>query len=200
MILPFYKKQSGFSLVETLVAISILLIVIVGPMTISMRTAKSSTFASEQVQAFFLAQEGLELAKKARDELVTRHFYDPTNLNYRPTPWANFTDASGSGQYRFCYASTGCGLSWAVFSSGLLSGINCNSSPTACRLYLNTSGYPFFVYGAGAAETKFARRIYFTDMGDAVAVRSVVTWRTGSLVAEQNVTLDTYLYNTYAQP
>ena len=53
-------KQKGFSLVETLVAISILLIVIVGPMTISMSTAKSSSFASEQVQAFFLAQEGLE--------------------------------------------------------------------------------------------------------------------------------------------
>ena len=39
----FYQnKQSGFSLVETLVAISVLLIVVVGPMTISMRTAKST--------------------------------------------------------------------------------------------------------------------------------------------------------------
>jgi prepilin-type N-terminal cleavage/methylation domain-containing protein len=53
-------QQSGFSLVETLVAISLLLIMIVGPMAISAKTAKSTSFASEQVQAFFLAQEGLD--------------------------------------------------------------------------------------------------------------------------------------------
>ena len=41
-------------------------------MTISMQSAKSSSFASEQVQAFFLAQEGLELAEKARDDLLLR--------------------------------------------------------------------------------------------------------------------------------
>jgi len=76
------NKQAGFSLVETLVSISILLLVIVGPMTITSRTAKSATFASEQVQAFFLAQEGVELAQKARSDLVLRKFLPTVHANY----------------------------------------------------------------------------------------------------------------------
>lgn len=69
-----YSKQSGFSLVETLVAITILLVVIIGPMTISSSAAKSTSFASEQVTAFFLAQEGAELIEKARNDLLLEHF------------------------------------------------------------------------------------------------------------------------------
>ena len=85
----YQQKQSGFSLVETLVAISILLIVIVGPMTISMQSAKSSSFASEQVQAFFLAQEGLELAEKARDDLLLRsELFDGNPPSY--LSWGTF--------------------------------------------------------------------------------------------------------------
>ena len=68
------SKQSGFSLIETLVSISILLIVIVGPMSISNNSAKGSSFSNEQVTAFFLAQEGAELAQKGRDDLVIKGF------------------------------------------------------------------------------------------------------------------------------
>src|SRR3989344_1273934 len=95
----FYQnKQSGFSLVETLVAISVLLIVVVGPMTISMRTAKSTSFASEQVQAFFLAQEGLELAHKGRDDLLLQNFAGTINNS-----WTRFTASNGT--YQHCYAA-----------------------------------------------------------------------------------------------
>lgn len=68
------NTQSGFSLVETLVAITILLIVISGPLAISTSTARSTSFSSEQVEAFFLAQEGAELAQKIRDDLLLAAF------------------------------------------------------------------------------------------------------------------------------
>ena len=47
--------------------------------------------------------------------------------------------------------------------------------------------------------TLFSRKIYLTNTGDlrGVRVRSVVSWRTGSLVAEQKVEVETYLYNIY---
>lgn len=49
---------------ETLVAITILLIVVVGPMKIIISASNSTSFSGEQVVAFFLAQEGAEIAQK----------------------------------------------------------------------------------------------------------------------------------------
>ncbi len=201
----FNHTQSGFSLVETLVAISLLLIIIVGPMTISSKAAKSSTFASEQVQAFFLAQEGLELAVKARDDLQLAYFQDPVT-NFKP--WGQFTDKSNSGLYRSCFIDVnpdGCGLMWAVTAGKLATVTACAGNAKSCLLFKNndTNFRAFYTYwdNSGAnPETLFVRRIYFstTDITREVHIRSVVTWRTGSLIAEQKVEVDTYLFNTYA--
>jgi Tfp pilus assembly protein PilV len=191
----YYQKTTiGFSLVETLVAISILLIVITGPMSIAMRTAKSSSFASEQIQAFFLAQEGLELAQKARDEYLLDYFDDGIPAN----PWAEFTTVAA---YQNCFDADGCGLEWNSAVSGALITPARSCDPiTNCLLYRASSGRSWFTYiSAGASPTVFTRKITFTDDGgnDDVKVKSTVTWRTGSLVAEQKVEVDTYLYNIY---
>jgi prepilin-type N-terminal cleavage/methylation domain-containing protein len=194
----FYQnKQAGFSLVETLVAISILLIVVVGPMTISMRTAKSTSFASEQIQAFFLAQEGLELAQKTRDDLLLRSFL--TDGNAITDAWARFTN--NNGVYQHCYASTGCGLGWSSTVVGQLDApISC-STVSNCLLSRDVEGRAWFTHSLiGSIPTQFTRRVFYTAVGDRVAVRSVVTWRTGSIVAEQSVVADTYLYNIYGNP
>lgn len=190
----FYQnKQGGFSLVETLVAISVLLIVVVGPMTISMRTAKSTSFASEQVQAFFLAQEGLELAQKGRDDLLLQNYEGTIN-----NAWTRFTDSAGV--YQNCYSGAGCGLEWGSTAGSLAAPVSCSSAAN-CVLHRDTTGRAWFSHSsAGSPATPFTRRITFEVDGDGVAVRSVVTWRTGSLVAEQSVVADTYLYNIYGNP
>jgi len=196
----YQQKQSGFSLVETLVAISILLIVIVGPMTISMQSAKSASFASEQVQAFFLAQEGLELAQKARDDLTLSGALFGGIENF---PWRRFISVTApNGSYLFCHLTTGCGLNWDAPSSGILAPVVDCVDPAACKLHLKDSNRDLrsrFSHDASSAEpTPFTRRIYFNNLTPGtVHVRSVVTWRTGSIVAEQKVEVDTYLYNIY---
>ncbi len=63
----FLKTQKGFTLIETLIAISILLIVIVGPMTIAQKGIQSSFYSSDQVTATFLAQEAMEAIREVRD-------------------------------------------------------------------------------------------------------------------------------------
>lgn len=198
----FQQKQNGFSLVETLVAISILLIVIVGPMTISSQSAKSASFASEQVQAFFLAQEGLELAQKARDELLL----DSTFFGgSEDESWEKFSsDSAGTGIYYQCYHPTGCGLSWDSSAPQVLATVvDCNPV-TECELYLKDSDQADrsrFSHDSDpgtTTPTPFTRRIIFDNsITGAVQVKSIVTWRTGSLVAEQKVEVDTYLYNIY---
>jgi len=60
----------GFTLVETLVAITILIMVIVGPMTVAQKGVQNAYFANDQVTAVFLAQEAIEAVREMRDELA----------------------------------------------------------------------------------------------------------------------------------
>ncbi len=60
-------KNKGFTLIETLVAITILMISIVGPLTIAQKSLMAATLAKDQVIASFLAQEVVEKIKNDRD-------------------------------------------------------------------------------------------------------------------------------------
>lgn len=58
----YSTKNQGFSLIETFVAITILMVAVLGPMTLFSKVISDSIFARNQITAFYLAQEGLELA------------------------------------------------------------------------------------------------------------------------------------------
>jgi prepilin-type N-terminal cleavage/methylation domain-containing protein len=64
-----FKKntQSGFTIIETLVAIFILLISITGPMTFAQSGLRASFVARDQIVAFYLAQDAIETIKNTRD-------------------------------------------------------------------------------------------------------------------------------------
>jgi prepilin-type N-terminal cleavage/methylation domain-containing protein len=196
------QPLAGFSLVEMLVAVSVLLIVIVGPMTVTSRAAKSSSFATEQAVAFFLAQEGLEITQKVRDDLLLQYFAG-TIAN----PWATFTNTGGGGTYRDCYAvinANGCGLDWSRINVRLLSSVVSCATLSDCLLkYRAASDRSKYTYSTNGTvvDTPFTRRIVLTIVGgNSVEVKSIVTWRTGSIAAEQRVETSTYLYNIYATP
>lgn len=61
------NKKSGFTIVETLVAIFILLITTTGPLTFAQSGLRASFLARDQVTAFYLAQEPIEILKNIRD-------------------------------------------------------------------------------------------------------------------------------------
>lgn len=81
-IFSFYgsKGDSGFTIVETLVAITILMIAIAGPLTIAQKGLTASTYARDQMIASFLAQDGLEYAKNIRDNNLKNR--DPIDWLY----------------------------------------------------------------------------------------------------------------------
>ena len=196
----YHTPQAGFSLVETLVAITILLLVIIGPMTISTSTARSTSFSSEQVVAFFLAQEGAELAQKARDDLVVPEF-----TNTPPTPgdgWDDFADDGAGGPYRHCFTTNGCGLELEpTDAKGALDTVQLCSGNN-CQLYYNAGGERArYTHDSAHPETLYTRQIFFEQVGSApvheVRVLSRVTWRTGSLREVQTVEVETYLFNVY---
>ncbi len=203
MIYHTQQTQSGFSLVEMLVAVSILLLVIVGPMTVTSRAAKSSSFSTEQSQAFFLAQEGLELAQRERDNLLLANFL-PVGPGHIANPWGIFRNNPAGGKYANCHAVGGCGLEWNDTATDLVLPINC-AIVGNCQLHYDAgakrSRFTHDDDGGANEKTLFTRKIYFSEADNMkVRVRSVVTWRTGSVVAPQTVETQTYLYNIYAKP
>ncbi len=198
--MKYNVSEKGFSLVETLVAITILLLVIIGPMTISSRTAQSTSFSSEQVIAFFLAQEGAELAQKARDDLLLRQFLSSNDPLYLNNYWSIFSNQNGA--YRECYEPAGCGLEITGNNSGsLITPLDCGTFDL-CRLYLDESAgniRSHYTHTSTAGDpTIFTRKIFFDWDGiDQVKVTSQVTWQSGVTADDQEVAVETYLFNIY---
>ena len=194
------NNQSGFSLVETLVAITILLIVITGPLTLVSNSARSTNFANDQVMANFLAQEGLELAQSVRDDLLIPTF-DPSYSG--GNAWNAFVSASNPNVGR-CLSAAGCGLSLDTDQNGTVDLYDC-SDIADCRLYLNSTPNQRAAYthndASGVNTTSRYTRVITMD--DAVAgqvkVVSRVTWRSDGQRGEQEVIATTYLFDVYGR-
>ena len=60
-------KTKGFSLIETIVAISVLTLAVVGPMTLSAQSIRASRDARLELTATHLAEEGMEVVHNIRD-------------------------------------------------------------------------------------------------------------------------------------
>lgn len=63
-----YKKDvTGFTLIETIIAITVLVTTIVGPITLSVRSISAAIVSQNQITAFYLGQEALEYILNVRD-------------------------------------------------------------------------------------------------------------------------------------
>ncbi len=71
------KFTTGFTLVETLVAISILMLAVTGPLYYASEALRAATYAKDQITAFYLAQDAFEQIRKIRDENI----YSSNNWN-----------------------------------------------------------------------------------------------------------------------
>jgi len=60
-------NKSGFTIIETLVAISVLMIAVAGPLVVAHRGLNAALHARDQSIATFLAQEALEVARNVKD-------------------------------------------------------------------------------------------------------------------------------------
>ena len=84
------STNKGFTIVETLVAITILMISIAGPLTIAQKSLNAANQAKDQVTASYLAQDQMELIKNARDNS------------------SDFSGTGGSFYNQFCLTIANC--------------------------------------------------------------------------------------------
>ena len=64
------RLTTGFTLIETLVAISLLTVAIVVPMSLVTKSLSTAYYARDQVTAFHLAQEAIEIVRHVRDNNI----------------------------------------------------------------------------------------------------------------------------------
>ncbi|MEK7646087.1 MAG: prepilin-type N-terminal cleavage/methylation domain-containing protein [Patescibacteria group bacterium] len=64
------KQNSGFTLIETLVAVTILMIAVAGPLVAASRSLNAALYSGDQMTASFLAQEAMEIIKNIRSNNV----------------------------------------------------------------------------------------------------------------------------------
>lgn len=70
------NNDAGMTLIETLVAITILTVAIVAPMSLTMQSLSASYYARDQIVAFNLGQEAIESVRSIRDGNILRIAYD----------------------------------------------------------------------------------------------------------------------------
>src|SRR3989344_1070881 len=72
----FQKQTRGFTLIETIVALAVLLAAIVGPVALITKGLVDVTFAKNKLIALHLAQEGIELVRIQRDNNILCDYLD----------------------------------------------------------------------------------------------------------------------------
>jgi len=197
------KKDSGFTIVEVLIALTIFSIAIAGVITAAVQGGLDVNKAKNRVVAGYLADEGLELVRGLRDTMVVQ------NAGFGAAhDWAGFltaidlcTHASG-GTQQSCDidAENTAGSTPFPLPANI---IGCVPLGSACPLYYDTHGYYTHV-SVGAASTSFSRGIHVTEIAgsgtstDEVHVVSTVSWYEG--ITQQSVSVSEDLFNWYAPP
>jgi prepilin-type N-terminal cleavage/methylation domain-containing protein len=185
------NHQSGYSLVEVLIAISILLITIVGPLTIAQKGLQNASFAKQQNTAFFLAQEALESVIKIREDEALQSYVAAQNSSDTSfNSWEDMEtideDISGN---QICTSADPCGVD---IENGMTLFL---CAELTCDLYFHESGRTRYQHDAGGTPTPYRRIVLLDSDQDRVHVRSIVTWGGRD---DQKVELETFVYNIYA--
>lgn len=157
----------GFSLLEIIIAISLLSVGIAGAVELINRTITIGSVVRNQLIAWHLAQEGMEVVH-----------------NMRHTNWIEQRDAPETLWDDGLVNDNSC----VNFDSADFINAGVCNSESQRRLYLSGNHY---VHGAGDA-TDFLRHMEISDGtdGDGASfklVKSVVEWRGGSTSAEERL-------------
>ncbi len=177
------KFKNGFTLVETLVAIAVLLLVIIGPMTIAQKGIQNAQYANEQLTAVFLAQEAIEAMRQLRDDVALDRYHGDTSVHT-----LDWTPDECTG---------GCIYDFRDTQDNFLS---CSSGNSCAKLYVDSST-GLYSHDSGDSVSPFSRTVtidkaYIGTGGVLVTVD--VSWN-GRVFnnTTRHVTLQTYIYDHY---
>lgn len=168
------NKILGFTLVETLVAVSILSLSILAGFTAVQNSLKSSITAKDQMTAFYLTQEVMEFIKNKRDENALNFITNGT------TTWLTGMAAAANDP---CYFGKTCRID--VVGNTL---VDCSTDGANClnlrqdRVF-NSATKGLYGYTGSWALTNFRRSVTFQQIVANQEVRVTITmnWTQGGM-------------------
>lgn len=191
MIRPFHMpKRAGFTLIEAMIAVTILTLSVAGPLLTASRSIVSAEIARYQLTASYLAQEGIEYVRMMRDNEFLAA-YQVGGATVSADAWNNFlnnpvTDTSAITQ---CRSPKKCVLDPVQGATSPMSqcpGNDCSTIPLYLTNCTNGPGgtvcTPPNVYTEqnlpGSIQTPFTRSIQAIDMpsGTDERIVSTVSW------------------------
>ncbi len=155
-------KNEGFTIVESLVAITILVLAVTGATGAIQTGISSYIFSKDQVIAFYLAQEGFEQLRNIRDENGLKHQHWLTGFS------ANSGDP--------CFFGNAC----IVDPVNSNVPVRCSSGPGNCPVLRQNATTGFFGYDPSWPATIFRREIMLTQVNaDEISISVTVAWSKG---------------------
>lgn len=189
--MTYNSPKKAFTLIETLVAVLLLVTAITGPLTIASKGLTAALVAKDQITAYFLAQDAIEYIRYRRD----------TNcLGTSPAACASNVWLSGLGQCLSADGTVRCVIDSThnIFSSGTN---NCSALPTACTNMKYDTVAKRFTYGSVSStvvNTIFTRTTSiinpYGSSADQALVTVVVEWSDMAGIT-RNVTMREVLFN-----
>ena len=148
------KNNKGFTLVESMIAVTILTFAVAGPLYTASRALVAAEIARDKLTASYLAQEGVEYVRAMRDnEYLTA--YQAGGGAISSTAWNNFLNGSNAASITKCRAMT-CTLdTYPTVIMGTGSGLSLQTcSGSSCTpLYLANGIYTQQSTLTGAVRT-----------------------------------------------
>lgn len=171
-----FSTSRAFTLVEAMVAVSILTLSVAGPLFTASRAIVAAQTARDQLIASHLAQEGIEYVRAMRDNEYLAA-YQAGGANVSSDAWTNFISGRNDSSITECRAST-CTLDPARsmgtgsgFSLHPCTGAACTPLYRVNGIYTQQSGI------TGAVQTPFTRTVQAIDVSATEKrIVSTVSW------------------------
>lgn len=161
-----YQLSKGFSLLETTIAVAILVSAVIGPMALSSQSIHSASVTRDTIMASNLAQEGVELVKNIR-----------LNNRIRGRSWTQGLSS--------CLSTRGCFID--------AKDLNVRGCSFVCNPLKFDSSLNLYNYNSGQ-DTIFTRIISILNVtSDEINVQSVVRW--SDKFGNHFFTLSTTMFN-----
>jgi type II secretory pathway pseudopilin PulG len=187
------NREGAFTLVETLVAITVFLLVIIGPMTIASKGLQNAFFANEQTTATFLAQEALESVIRLRDENALDVLDGGAGSD---DTWEWLGDLPAGCQN----TNVRCGYDPTVSGPNMY--FPCTGDDCLVRVRPNPVGNKprFFGHGGGGwSDSIYTRKLYLEEVSSGkVKIEVTVSWGTTLFSGNsRTVTLQSWIMDHY---
>jgi prepilin-type N-terminal cleavage/methylation domain-containing protein len=177
------KKQKGFTLIETLIAIMFLLISITAPLSAASNGLAASFFARDQIVAFYLAQDVVETIKYLRDNHV---------LTNGSGTWLN---GLGGCRTTAVGTTTRCRINTSARPLTSTALVSCLAPSCNGQLYYNTTTRRY-THDITAITSKYQRVAYVTEIVDNKEAQIIVevSWNS-NVFSTRKVVIQENIYN-----